>query len=412
MVNNSTMKSYKVYIDSPTWMCEGNLIDSSRICRYMLQNGHEVIINPSEADYIVINSCGFIKARQDDCVYLFNYYNSQKKEKASIIMFGCIIKINKDLINSLDLIPIDFDEGDKFDKIFYKKVKFTDIAPYCDDLTRQKLFMEKRAFEESKVVSFIFTRFMLPFSKKVRSNFGRLIDRVTFKTKNLVEIGRGCVFNCSYCVIKKAKGKVYSRLIKDIIADIENLHDTKRNLFLVADDCGSYGLDIKSNLFELLYEIKKKFPDLSIELDAINPFWLEKYPNEYIKLFSDIDIKFAVIPVQSGSNKIIKDMNRKYDINNIIKIIKKIKQTSPKTIIYTHFIIGYPRESIIDFIRTIFCSLNFDLPIILIYSGQKDAAMSSLQYRKSKFNALLKHTIIIFLLNFVIFHKLLSYPKY
>ena len=97
------MKSYKVFIDSPTWMCEGNLVESSRICRYMLQNGHEVIDNSSEADYIVINSCGFIKARIDDSVYLFKYYNSQKKEKASIIMFGCLIKINNDLINSLDL---------------------------------------------------------------------------------------------------------------------------------------------------------------------------------------------------------------------------------------------------------------------------------------------------------------------
>lgn len=406
------MKSYKVYIDSPTWMCEGNLIESSRICRYMLQNGHEVIDNPSEADYIVINSCGFIKAREDDSVYLFKYYNSQKKEKALIIMFGCLIKINEDLINSLDVIPIDFGEGYKFDKIFYDKVKFADIAPYCDDFTRQKLFMEKRAFEESKVVSFIFTRFMLPFSKKVRLNFRRLIDRVTFKTKNLVEIGRGCVFNCSYCVIKKAKGNVSSRPIKDIISDIENLHDTKRNLFLVADDCGSYGLDIKTNLFELLYEIKKKFPDLSIELDAINPFWLEKYTNEYIKLFSDVNIKFAVIPVQSGSNKIIKDMNRKYDINNVIKIIKKIKKASPKTIVYTHFIIGYPRENIIDFIRTLFCVVHFDLPIILIYSGHKDNTSLSFPYSKSKFNALLKHTIIVFLLNFVIFHKLLSYPKY
>ena len=94
----------------------------------------------------------------------------------------------------------------------------------------------------------------------------------------------------------------------------------------------------------------KEFLPSSEYISEINANWnrhIKKYPNDYIKLFSDINIRFATIPVQSGSNKILKNMNRKYNISKVIKVIKKIKQVSPKTVIYTHFIIGYPGEKTI-----------------------------------------------------------------
>ena len=405
------MKSYKVYIDSAAWMCEGNIIGTSRIYRYMIENGHNITTKPSEADFIIINSCGFIENREDMSLNLFEIYNSQKKEKTKIIMFGCLIKINQKLIKSLDLIPIDLNEGYKFDEIFYNKIKFENILPYCDNKTTEKLFVAKKNVQESDIISFLLPRIMSHFSKKVRLNYNSIIKRVQFKDKILIEICNGCIFNCNYCVIKIAKGGVKSRKIKDIISDIEKLYDPSKNLFLVADDCGSYGLDIKTNFFNLLKEINERHPNTSIELDAINPYWLEKYSDEYIKLFSDFNISYVTIPVQSGSNRVLKDMNRNYNIKKIQKIIKKIKKVSPKTAIYTHFIICHPGEKFIDFLKSIYCSMYFDLPIVLVYSRHKDTTNLVLGDDRSRFAFAYRFTFFMVFLNFVIFYKLLTFSK-
>jgi tRNA A37 methylthiotransferase MiaB len=392
-------------------MCEGNIIGTSRIYRYLIENNHKITTKPSEADFIIINSCGFIKDREDLCVNLFKNFNSQKKEKAKIIMFGCLIKINQKLIESLNLIPIDLNEGNKFDELFYNKIRFENIFPSCDNKTIEKLFVGKNTLQESKIISFLLSRVMSHFSKKVRLNFNSIINRVKFKNRILVEISNGCIFNCNYCVIRTAKGGVSSRNIEDIIADIKKLYDPSKYLFLVADDCGCYGLDINTNLFKLLYEIHRIFPDLQIELDAINPYWLEKYPNEYIKLFSKCNISYATIPVQSGSNRVLKDMNRNYDIKKIQNIVKNIKKVSPKTIIYTHFIICYPGEKFVDFLKSMYCSMFFDLPIVLVYSGHNNLTNSTLQNKKTRLAVWYRYTFFMLFLNFIIFYKLLNFSE-
>jgi tRNA A37 methylthiotransferase MiaB len=405
------MESYKVYIESAAWICEANLVSSSRIYRYMLQNGHKIVKNPLEADFIIINSCGLTKMRRDLSIEFYKKFYSQKRENASIIMFGCLIKIDKEKIEPLDLIQIDFNEGYKFDEIFYKKINYNDIKPYCDEKTKQKLIHGIRLYHFTKIIPFILSGLMFPFSKKIRLNYQNFINSFTYHNKIFIEIATGCTGNCSYCMIKKARGNIHSRQIKHIIEDIEKLYDPAKDLFLVADDNGSYGLDIKTNLFNLLYEIKKRFPDISIDLNYLNPYWLERYSNEYIKLFTDININLASIPVQSGSNKILKNMKRKYDINKVNDVVKKIKETSPKTITYSHFLIAFPGENTMDFLKTLFSTKYFDLPIALIYSEHKNSASSSLGNHKSSLTIALRYMHFMLFTNLIISYKLLTYPK-
>ncbi len=405
------MKSYKVYIDSAAWICEANLVGTSRIYQYLIKNGHEIIKNPSEADFIIINSCGLTKMRRNLTINFFKKYHSKKKEKAKIIMFGCLIKIDKKIINSLDLIPIDFYEENKFDEIFYNKIKFENIHPKCENKIKEELLQGKDLFQSSRIFPFILSGLLFPFSKKIRLNYRKMINSFTYYNKNFVEIACGCTGNCSYCMIKKARGNIHSRQIKDIISDIEKLYDTNKNLFLVADDCGSYGLDIETNFFNLMYEINKRFPDLRIDLNYLNPYWLEKYSNEYIKLFKDIKINLASIPVQSGSNKILKKMNRKYDINKIIEVLKILKKVSPKTITYSHFLIAFPGENTFDFFKTLYCAIQFDLPFALMYSEHENSASSKLGNHKSIVTIALRYLLFLIFINFIIPYKLLIYSE-
>jgi tRNA A37 methylthiotransferase MiaB len=377
----------------------------------MIGNGHKIVDDPLEADFIIINSCGFTKDYEDGSIALFKEHYSKKDKKAAIIMFGCLVKINKKLIESLDAILIDFNEGEKFDKIFYKKTKFEGMKPYCDTKKIENLYFNKIIVHPSKILPVFLAKLLLPFSKKLRINYRMVIDNLIAKNKILVEISKGCASNCSYCAIKKTRGDIRSRQINDIIGDIETVYDPTKELFLVADDCSCYGLDIKTSLIDLLYEIKKKFPDLLIDLDNLNPYWLEKNPDEYMKLFSECNISYATIPVQSGSNRVLKEMNRNYDIKKIQDIIKKIKKISPKTAMYTHFIICYPNEKFIDFLKSMYCSMYFDLPIVFIYSAIKDSKSAVLSNYKSEFTRRYRTIFFMLFLNFVVLYKLMTLPN-
>jgi MiaB/RimO family radical SAM methylthiotransferase len=405
------VKSYKTYIDNATWDCEISIVESSRIYRYLIKNGHKFVDNPSIADFIIINSCGFLKGYESKSLYLFDKYNSLKKENATIIMVGCLIKINPELIDSLNVYPIEINESNKLDKIFYKNIKFEDIKPFCNPEIKEKLLINT-INKRPRYLYFFLTEKMLPFIDKLKWNYNKVFDSYCQNNRTLIEIGRGCAGNCSYCVIKKARGKIHSRPIQEILSDIEKSKVPSKKLYLVANDCGCYGIDIKTNLINLLYEINKKFPDLSIELDYLNPFLLERYSKEYIKLFNDIKVDFITVPMQSGSNKVLNNMNRKYDITEVIKIIDDVKRVSPKTFIYSHFIIGFPGESWIDFFKTLLCAKHFDLPVPFKYSENKNAASSLLPNHKSDLIISIRYQLSLIYFNFVIFYKLLSFPKY
>jgi len=405
------MESYKIFIDSASKNCEVSLIDSSRIYHYMLENGHKITDTPIEADFIIINSCGFIKAYEDITIGLFNKYNSQKKENAKIVIFGCLIKINKKLVNSLDAYLIDLNQGDKFDEIFYQKVKFQDIEPCCDAETKEKL-KRKNDIHQTKYPFFYFTKLISHFSKKLKINYQKTFDNVANKNRIFIEISKGCTGSCSYCVIKKARGNINSRSIKDIISDIGKINDPSKILYLVANDCGCYGTDIKTNLIELLFEINKEFPDLSIELDYLNPFLMEKYFYKYVELFKETNIKFVTIPIQSGSNKVLKKMNRNYNVDEVVNVIDEIKKASPKTFIYSHFIVGFPGENWFDFLKNLTCATHSDFPITFGYSERRGTKSSFLPKKKSDFTIFTRYILSTLFFNFIIFYKLLSYSKY
>jgi tRNA A37 methylthiotransferase MiaB len=405
------MVSLRTYVDSAAWICEANLVGTSTICRYLIENKHTIVTNPSDADVIVINSCGLTKMRRELSIAYFEKYYACKKPDTKIIMYGCLVKIDQQKIRSLNLIPIDFHEGEKFDEIFFNGIKFEDVHPHCDPTMKERLLEGKYLFQSTRIYPFILSAMLFPFAKKIRVNYHTMIDSITYKDKVFIEIARGCTGNCSYCMIKKARGPIRSRHIDEILHDIETLYDPTKNLFLVADDCGSYGLDIKTNVFELLYEINTKFPGISIDLNYLNPYWLEKYPEEYLRLFKTVHISLASIPVQSGSNRVIKKMNRRYDINTVANIIKKIKQVSPTTITYTHLLIGFPGENAIDFLRTLYHTKSFDLPVGLIYSEHEENTCLTEGNTAPAFIVTLRYLVFLSYTNLILSYKLLTYPR-
>lgn len=117
------MHNYSAIVDSASWYYQSNLTSCSALYKFLTENKHIITHDPSEADYIIINSCGVFKDTENSSINLYKKYHSLKKEDAKIIMYGCLVKINPKILESLDLITITFEENDKLDNIFYQNIK-------------------------------------------------------------------------------------------------------------------------------------------------------------------------------------------------------------------------------------------------------------------------------------------------
>ena len=375
------MKKHNVLIDSACVRCKPNNILISRIHKYLLENDHEINNETREADYIIINTCGFNDFHESFSVDLFKKYNSEKTKNTKVISVGCLNKIDKPLLEEQAPDTIFVDTLNDLDNFFFNKVKFESIQEA--HLTEEKInnfypntgdqldLFDKIALIIGKLIAYS------PFKRSIKIN--QILDEGFNKNKVYVEIAQGCLNNCSYCIIKKAKGSIKSRSIDRILEDIEKVYDPNKNLCLVADDCGSYGRDINENIFLLLYAINDKFPQIGIDLNTMHPIWVEKERDEFMKLFKRIKLNSINIPMQSGSQEILKRMNRNYSVENIISAINELREISPETLIWTHLIIGFPGETREDFLKTNSILECFDFTSKFIYSDRKGTPSASME---------------------------------
>ncbi|MFH2066120.1 MAG: radical SAM protein [Pseudomonadota bacterium] len=189
-------------------------------------------------------------------------------------------------------------------------------------------------------------------------------------------ICQGCVHNCSYCAIKKAKGKVKSKPIPRILSELKyGLELGYKHFMIIGDDCGSYGMDIGTDLAELLNVLQ--LYDIRIHINYFEP-------GEFIKLYPKIQpgafeiIDFINIPVQATSRRILKLMNRKYNFDDIITTVKKLKTRFSHIYLETHVIFGFPTETMKEFTGTFHLLDSFDAVICFYYTDRGNVASSRL----------------------------------
>ncbi len=343
----------KILLISAQGRCKSNAMLSARLVKYFMENNYSLTKKTKEADLIVVNSCGF--RREDERVTENIIKKALKKCNviSKIISVGCLNKINEKVLKDCSNKILLIDNFSEFDSLIKAKKSFNTFKNSCHDkkLFNQIVWTRWNLFywhDVSGKILFFVTQAIIKCKKKLsvnRAHLGEISNEENFDNKLYVQIGSGCVSDCSYCVIKKARGSINSRPMGDILSDIREGYRKGMTVNLVADDCGSYGSEIGLNLFDLVSAINNDFPKTKIDLCYINPVWLEKHTEKYYEMFKKYSIGNANIPVQAGSNRIIKLMNRKYKIQNILSIINHIKEISPKTMLWSHFIIDYPTET-------------------------------------------------------------------
>jgi len=314
------MKSF--YIE--TYGCQMNKADSISVIENLKRSGFKQLSSNKNADIIIINTCSVRKTAENRIWGRLGYYKSLKKERDIIILvMGCMAqRVGEDFFvsnESVDLVVGTF-----------LKNKIPDIL-----LNFKKGI--RRAYVDEKEIIF-------NDSYPDKGN----------PKKAYVNISHGCNNFCSYCIVPYLRGREQSRSSDNIINDINKLVGLGvKQVTLLGQNVNSYGKDRGDISFPKL--LKK----ICCETDIKWIKYLSSHPKDFNDELIDVIINedkianWLHLAVQSGSNKVLKLMNRHYNIEDYIYRIEKLKEAIPQLNLTTDIIVGFPGEEEKDFMDTI-----------------------------------------------------------
>ncbi|MBR9706489.1 tRNA (N(6)-L-threonylcarbamoyladenosine(37)-C(2))-methylthiotransferase [Candidatus Pacearchaeota archaeon] len=336
-----------VYIE--TYGCAANKNNSEILLGILRSSGYQITSSLDIADIVIINSCIVKGKTENKIMRRIQDLASGFKDKI-LVLTGCMPETNAKQIKNLcpDIILLGTHHFKDITKILkdYKENKL--------DWKRQDTYLETQ--KEEKLLT-----------PKIPDN--NLIS--------ITQISEGCLGNCTYCKTRKAKGSLYSYPIDKIVKSIESdLKNGAKEVWITSQDCANYGQEGgKLLLPELLNKILNLKHRFKLRLGMMDPNNVAPILNDLIEVYKNNKMfKFLHIPVQSGSNKVLKDMNRLYTIKDVQLIIDKFKSNFSDSVISTDIIVGYPTETDNDFQKSVeFVKRNkfdvFNLSKMSIHKG-------------------------------------------
>lgn len=167
------------------------------------------------------------------------------------------------------------------------------------------------------------------------------------KVVGIIPISSGCLGSCNYCIVRFARGKLKSYAPEKITAAVQNsIQDGCREVWITSQDNSAYGLDINTNLAELLKKVTAILGDFKTRVGMMNPNHVLKIQDELIDSFKSEKIfKFLHLPVQSGNDEMLKSMNRHYTVAEFKNIVSAFRKEFPHLTLSTDIIVGYPGET-------------------------------------------------------------------
>ena len=353
--------------------CSKNQTDAELLIGHLLKKGFTHTENPDEADFILINSCGFIESAKKESIDAI-YQIKSSYPKAKIVLTGCL--------------------AERYADLFYESVPELDGVFGNGDL--------------SKIVDFMHTvsegkRIAQKFPQESVSTGERPVI-LNFPGSAYVKITEGCSNYCSFCAIPLIRGEVRSRSIKDIICEIKSL--LSKNIYeinLIGQDLAAYGTgksdDVLKDceisnaqnksylalLFEEIVKLEEEFSSFIVRPLYIHPdhFNLDILP---VMKKSKCFVPYFDIPFQSGDDSIIKAMNRVGSAQIYTNLVKDIKKHLPNAVIRTTFLVGFPGETDESFENT--CNfvetIQPDWAGCFTYSREEDTAAYKFKKRVSE----------------------------
>ena len=303
--------------------CKVNTYESEYIVDLLTKNNYDIVDFNEVCDIYIINTCTVTNTSDIKSKKIIRQAR-RRNNNALIIAMGCFTQANPKL------------EMDEVDILLGNKDK-SKILEYIEDYFKNKNKINK-----------VYTH------DKLSDSFEDMyIENFASRTRAFVKIQDGCENYCSYCIIPFVRGKCRSKEFDKVIGEITALVNNEfYEIVLTGIHTGNYGVDINTNLCDLLKEIVKikglkRLRISSIEITELNDSILEVIKN------NDIIVNHLHVPIQSASDKVLKIMNRKYDLEYFKNKIKEIKNIKKDISITTDIIVGHPGEDDITFENSI-----------------------------------------------------------
>ncbi len=361
--------------------CSKNLIDTEMMIGVFKDNKFDIVNDPSKADVIVVNTCGFIESAKEEAINTILEMAEYKKTARCkvLIATGCLVERYKEELE--------------------KAIPEVDIFLRYSDYAEEK---GKSAEVFEKVLKEIYDKIDNTSKKQINDTELDFMNRVitTGNQYSYLRIAEGCSNRCTYCAIPYIRGAFVSRKIEDIIEEAKMLVESgRRELILIAQDTSKYGIDIygEPKLAELLHQLCQ-IKDLKwIRFLYTYP---EDITDELIHVVKENDkiCKYFDIPIQHISNKVLKRMNRKCTGDSIKKTIKKLRKEIPGVVIRTTLMVGFPGETQEDFdeLYNFVKETKFDKLGAFTYSKEDGTPAARLKEqihpmtKKSRYNRIMK----------------------
>lgn len=329
-----------------TYGCQANERDSETIKAILLAMNYRQAKDYKEANLIILNTCAIRQNAEDKAFGLLGAIKALKRKKSNVVfgLCGCMAQ-QESTIKEINK--------------FFKDINFVFGTHNIYELP----IILQNVYELDKKIVRVYS-----YPGDVVEN---LPDYRENKHKALVNIMYGCDHFCSYCIVPYTRGTIRSRRKEDILKEVMSLKENGcKEVTLLGQNVNSYGIDLKEKYnFANLLEDVAKIGIKRVRFATSNPWNFNKDIIKIMSKYSNI-MAYIHLPIQSGSEKILKEMNRGMKIKDYLSFIKQIRKQIPNCTISTDLIVGFPNESDKDFKQTLalYKKVKFDNAYTFIYS--------------------------------------------
>ena len=331
--------------------CAKNLVDSQSMSQLLNRKGLTLVDQPNNAEYLIVNTCGFLKSAREEAISIMTDLASKKMPWQKLIASGCMPETHRQ--------------------------ELIETIPNLDGLIGTRRWMDIATVVEKTRNS----RNPLPYTHFPKADTVGTDEKNTNRTaiqggSAYLKIADGCRRSCAFCLIPKIKGTLVSRPIDKILTDAQALVDADvKEIILIAQDITDYGHDLgqKNGLSQLLKAIVKAVPDLPwLRLMYTYPGFVNEELIQLMKTESQI-IPYLDMPLQHADPRVLRAMGRPQNINTVRKNLQQIRSAMGDATFRSTFIIGYPGEddqafnNLVNFIQEV----RFDHLGVFAYSFEQ-----------------------------------------